>query len=135
MKPYILAMDLEGTLISHAINQIPRPGLYEFLESMRLQFDRLVMFTTVPETLVRKIGHLLASEGAAPSWFHLLDYIEWSGKTRICAASPRCLARRCSWTTTNRTCIRGNLISGSKRRCSLLPTTVVTAGSSSRASA
>lgn len=82
MKPDILALDLEGTLISNAISQIPRPGLYEFLESMRLQFDRLVMFTTVPETLVRKIGHLLASEGAAPPWFHLLDCIEWSGKTK-----------------------------------------------------
>lgn len=27
MKPTILAMDLEGTLISNAVSQIPRPGL------------------------------------------------------------------------------------------------------------
>lgn len=82
MKPYILAMDSEETLISNEISQIPRPGLYKFLESMRRQFDRLVMFTTVPESLVRMIGYLLAREGAAPPWFHVLDYIEWSGKTK-----------------------------------------------------
>jgi hypothetical protein len=32
MKPTILALDLEGTLISNAISQIPRPGLHCFLE-------------------------------------------------------------------------------------------------------
>ena len=30
MRPSILALDLEGTLISNAVSQIPRPGLYNF---------------------------------------------------------------------------------------------------------
>lgn len=35
VRPTILALDLEGTLISNAISQIPRPGLKTFLEDMR----------------------------------------------------------------------------------------------------
>ncbi|WP_239510823.1 hypothetical protein [Stenotrophomonas maltophilia] len=42
MKPPILAIDLEGTLISNAISQIPKPGLYRFLEDVNLLFDRLM---------------------------------------------------------------------------------------------
>jgi hypothetical protein len=29
----VIALDLEGTLISNARRQIPRPGLYQFLEA------------------------------------------------------------------------------------------------------
>lgn len=49
MKPTILALDPEGTLISNAISQIPRPGLHNFLEDARSRFGELVMFTNVPE--------------------------------------------------------------------------------------
>lgn len=31
MRPTVLALDLEGTLISNAMSQIPRPGLHAFL--------------------------------------------------------------------------------------------------------
>lgn len=53
MRPSILALDLEGTLISNAVSQIPRPGLYEFLESAKSLFEGLVIFTTVPESTLR----------------------------------------------------------------------------------
>lgn len=82
MKPSILAMDLEGTLISNAVSQIPRPGLFKFLESMRSQFSQLVIFTTVPEPLVRKICSLLVEEGMAPMWFADIRYINWEGATK-----------------------------------------------------
>lgn len=82
MRPTILALDLEGTLISNAISQIPRPGLFHFLETVRSQFEELVMFTTVPEPLARKIAGLLAREGSAPEWFTQLPYVQWSGKTK-----------------------------------------------------
>ncbi|WP_040006772.1 MULTISPECIES: NIF family HAD-type phosphatase [Stenotrophomonas] len=82
MKPTILALDLEGTLISNAISQIPRPGLFQFLESVRSQFEELVMFTTVPEPLTRNIAGLLVREGSAPEWFTQLPYVQWSGKTK-----------------------------------------------------
>ena len=52
MRPTILALDLEGTLISNAVSQIPRSGLYEFLEYAQGQFDELVMFTTVDLSLI-----------------------------------------------------------------------------------
>lgn len=35
MTPTILAMDLEGTLISNVVSQIPRPGLLDFLGCVR----------------------------------------------------------------------------------------------------
>lgn len=82
VRPTILALDLEGTLISNAISQIPRPGLRSFLDEMRSNFDKLVLFTTVPKDRVQAIGTLLAKEGSVPAWFSGLQYIDWSGKTK-----------------------------------------------------
>ncbi|MFB5856497.1 NIF family HAD-type phosphatase [Stenotrophomonas maltophilia] len=82
MKPTILALDLEGTLISNAISQIPRPGLHRFLEEASASFEHLVMFTTVPEDRFRSIASLLVAEDCAPAWFIQLRYVEWSGKTK-----------------------------------------------------
>jgi len=82
VKPTILALDLEGTLISNAVSQIPRSGLYQFLERVRSQFVELVLFTTVPESRTRTIAKLLVREGCAPAWFAELRYIQWSGKTK-----------------------------------------------------
>ncbi|WP_329752817.1 NIF family HAD-type phosphatase [Stenotrophomonas maltophilia] len=82
MKPTFLAMDLEGTLISNAVSQIARPGLLTFLEYVRLEFNHLVIFTTVPEPLARKICSLLVAEGVAPTWFAQLPYVNWHGSTK-----------------------------------------------------
>lgn len=82
MRPAILALDLEGTLISNAVSQIPRPGLYAFLDQVQRQFGQLVMFTTVEETLFRQIAQLLVIEGKAPAWFSELPYTTWSGPTK-----------------------------------------------------
>jgi len=90
MKPTILALDLEGTLISNAISQIPRPGLYPFLEDVQGYFDQLMMFTTVPEDRFRSIAALLVREESAPSWFAELRYVNWKGKTKnLLLASPQ----------------------------------------------
>ncbi|MER2020855.1 MAG: NIF family HAD-type phosphatase [Stenotrophomonas sp.] len=91
MKPTILALDLEGTLISNAVSQIPRPGLCQFLEHVRSQFEELVLFTTVPESRTRTIAELLVREGCAPAWFAELRYINWSGKTKDLACVCPCL--------------------------------------------
>ena len=69
MRPTILALDLEGTLISNAVSQIPRPGLYQFLEVAHELFEHLVIYTTVPEAAFRRISRLLVEEGSAPGWF------------------------------------------------------------------
>lgn len=82
IRPTILAMDLEGTLISNAVSQIPRPGLYNFLQAVDQEFEQLVIFTTVPQSRVHAIARLLAGEGAAPPWFAGLECIRWSGATK-----------------------------------------------------
>ena len=58
-----LALDLEGTLISNAMSQIPRPGLNDFLVRSRALFDRVVIYTAVAESRFRGIAAQLAAEG------------------------------------------------------------------------
>jgi hypothetical protein len=81
-KASILALDLEGTLISNAMSQIPRPYLFEFLTRCNDLFSRIVMFTTVDETKFREIATLLVTEGFAPTWFEGIEYVDWQGHTK-----------------------------------------------------
>ncbi len=78
----VLALDLEGTLISNAMSQIPRPGLFAFLEHCREIFPRVVIFTTVDETRFRAIARVLVEERYAPAWFQDMEFVEWQGKTK-----------------------------------------------------
>ncbi|HDS1010419.1 MULTISPECIES: NIF family HAD-type phosphatase [Stenotrophomonas] len=82
MRPTILALDLEGTLISNAVSQIPRPGLYQFLEVAHELFEHMVIYTTVPEAAFRRISRLLVDEGSVPGWFAELPYTFWGGTTK-----------------------------------------------------
>ncbi|HGM6067046.1 NIF family HAD-type phosphatase [Stenotrophomonas sp.] len=82
MRPRILALDLEGTLISNAVSQIPRPGLCNFLEHAATTFDEVVLFTTVPKHLALRIVLLLAEEAHVPLWFTEVRYVEWTGSTK-----------------------------------------------------
>jgi len=82
MHSYVLALDLEGTLISNAMSQIPRPGLAEFLTRCAELFPRIVMFTTVKEERFRNIARLLVDEKVAPTWFADMEYINWQGETK-----------------------------------------------------
>ena len=50
LKPIVIALDLEGTLISNAVSQFPRPGLYSFLEYCQENFSRIVIFTAVKDS-------------------------------------------------------------------------------------
>jgi hypothetical protein len=78
----VISLDLEGTLISNAVSQIPRPGLFEFLESCKMITERVVIFTTVKEDRFRIIARALVLEGVAPEWFQDIEYINWQGKTK-----------------------------------------------------
>ena len=73
----VLALDLEGTLITSAIHCAPRPGLYGFLERCNQMFDRLVIFSTVREEVFRQIAYELARRMEAPHWFASLECVEW----------------------------------------------------------
>lgn len=81
-RPTVLALDLEGTLISNAVSQIPRPGLFEFLSHCRELFPRVVMFTTVHEARFRQVAGGLVKEHYAPDWFAEMEYIHWHGATK-----------------------------------------------------
>ncbi|AZY51048.1 hypothetical protein C0J09_17435 [Bordetella avium] len=94
-RPSVLALDLEGTLISNAVSQIPRPGLFNFLERCRELLPRIVMFTTVNETRFRAIADLLIQEHAAPVWFAQLEYVSWAGATKDLALIPNAAAEDC----------------------------------------
>ncbi len=80
--PTVLALDVEGTLISNAVSQIPRPGLYQFLEAVTRLFPRIVVFTTVEEQMFRRIAATLSDEGSAPPWFVDVEYVQWHGATK-----------------------------------------------------
>jgi len=78
----VIALDLEGTLISNAMSQIARAGLHAFLETCHRMCKRVVVFTTVKESLFRQIATLLVEEGSAPDWFKDIEYINWVGATK-----------------------------------------------------
>ncbi len=78
-KNLTIALDLEGTLISNAVSQFPRPRLFTFLEYCHQNFDRLVIFTAVNEVRFRSISRTLAETGDVPAWFVDLEYINWHG--------------------------------------------------------
>jgi hypothetical protein len=89
-KTKVIALDLEGTLISNAVSQIPRPGLYQFLEFCRATFERVVIFTAVSEPLTRRIVDELVLGGDAPPWFAAdLEYVNWTGSHKDLAFIPR----------------------------------------------
>ena len=52
----VIALDLERTLISNAVSQFPRHGLFDFLENCRSISERIVIFTTVEDILFRSIA-------------------------------------------------------------------------------
>lgn len=81
-KYQVLALDLEGTLISNGVSQIPRPGLLSFLTACAHRFPRIVLFTTVPQPRFRSIAAMLCQDGFAPHWFPDMEYVEWSGPTK-----------------------------------------------------
>ena len=80
----VLALDLEGTLISNAMSQFPRTGLHAFLVSSAELFGKnnIVIYTTVSQTLFRDIANRLYDEGHVPEWFTTIRYIEWAGQIK-----------------------------------------------------
>ncbi|MDO3384929.1 NIF family HAD-type phosphatase [Gilvimarinus sp. SDUM040013] len=84
----VIALDLEGTLISNAVSQFPRPGLLDFLNKCKSMCSRVVIFTTVREEVFRAVAKLLVSESCAPDWFETIEYINWHGKTKNLSFIP-----------------------------------------------
>lgn len=87
-KSIIIALDLEGTLISNAVSQFPRPGLYSFLEYCHNKFVRTVIFTTANELQFRRVAKTLVKQEKAPTWFVNLEYVNWHGKYKDLSFIP-----------------------------------------------
>ena len=77
MTTSILALDLEGTLISSMHTVVPRPWLYDFLEFCRERFPRIVLYTFVDERSARAVLRQLCEEGAVPEWFCDIEVVDW----------------------------------------------------------
>lgn len=75
----VVALDLEGTLISNAMSQLPRQGLHHFLELCDTHLPEVVLYTAVRETLARQVVQRLVQDGFAPSWLASITYIDWHG--------------------------------------------------------
>lgn len=73
-----IALDLEGTLISNAMSQIPRPGLYTFIETCLKNTNHLVLYSAVNPSRCRKILQVLAGENDVPVWFADIGIVEWN---------------------------------------------------------
>ena len=68
----LFCVDLEGTLISNAVSQIPRPVLFSFSEFLGLR-GNVVLFTSVSQDRTHAIQEVLVAECVVPSWFSKLD--------------------------------------------------------------
>lgn len=82
MSDYILALDLEGVLITNAVSQFPRPGLMQFLNQCEVLFGRenMCVFTTVQEDRFRAIAKSLVENEYVPPWFSSIRFIDWVGE-------------------------------------------------------
>lgn len=79
----LIALDLEGTLISNAVSVFPRPGLRDFLHFCMSRFERVAIFSSVPEARCRAILQLLDGEGLLPPGFQdRIEIVTWSGATK-----------------------------------------------------
>jgi NLI interacting factor-like phosphatase len=92
----VLALDLEGTLISNAMSQIPRPHLCAFLDRCQAMFPRIVMFTTVDEPSFRRIAGQLFNDALVPAWFPHMEYVHWHGETKNLCFIPNSKPE-CTW--------------------------------------
>lgn len=79
---WTVALDLEGTLISSAVSQWPRPGLRVFLDGLGALGVRVVLFTSVSEPRARQILRTLADEGSVPVWAVSIPYVAWDGPSK-----------------------------------------------------
>ncbi len=78
----VLALDLEGTLVSNAVSQLPRPGLRAFLARCIDAVPQVVIFTAVSPQRTRAILERLAAEGDVAMEVAALPIVAWSGPVK-----------------------------------------------------
>ncbi|MDK9716868.1 MAG: HAD family hydrolase [Trichlorobacter sp.] len=75
----VIALDLEGTLISHASTMVPRPCLFEFLTFCHQNAGRVVFMSFVDEERGRQILNQMSDQGHMPEWVRSAEYFHAQG--------------------------------------------------------
>jgi hypothetical protein len=98
-----LALDLEETLISSAMSQIPRPGLREFLRKCTARFDTF-LYTCVRTEKVQEILRTLVEYGDIDPIHAGLACVSWDPRqerykdlSRVPGEGPVYLVDDCVW--------------------------------------
>ena len=85
-----IALDIEGTLISNAVSQFPRPGLFAFLEFCRESFDHVYIYTAVRDETCVPIVRTLIDDGFAPEWLAEISFVQWDRSVKDLGNVPGC---------------------------------------------
>lgn len=89
MGGWVLALDLERTLVDDARSGRPRPGLLPFLTFCHERFARVAVYTTVEEADARAVLAELADGGHVPAGLLArLEYVDWCGEYKDLAFLP-----------------------------------------------
>ncbi|PHS10140.1 MAG: hypothetical protein COA78_11590 [Blastopirellula sp.] len=76
----IIALDLEGTLISNAVSQFARPGLFKYLSWCKDYFEEVYIYSAVRDSKCHEIVYNLVSRNLAPKWLEDTQFIQWDRK-------------------------------------------------------
>ena len=97
-----IALDLEGTLISNAVSQFPRPGLKTFLQFCRDNFANVYIYTAVRDSMCVPIVKTLIDDDLAPAWFADVPFVQWDRSVKDLANVPNCDHCECLLLDDNR---------------------------------
>ncbi|MGY8767866.1 MAG: NIF family HAD-type phosphatase [Pirellulales bacterium] len=73
----VIALDLEGTLISNAVSQFARPGLFKFLAWCEDHFEVVYIYSAVRDSKCHEIVYNLISQNLAPKWLENTQFVQW----------------------------------------------------------
>jgi len=83
MKPFdVIALDLEGTLISDARHCVPRRHLHWFLQQCAGAAGLVMVFSSVLPERVWRAQSVLVKNHAAPKWFSSVEQVRWAGPVK-----------------------------------------------------
>jgi hypothetical protein len=77
----VLAVDLEGTLISNVVSRFPRPRLFEFFEFCQRSSFKTVLFTAVDSQFARSVMMQLERLVSIPVGMGMIPIVDWQKKT------------------------------------------------------
>lgn len=97
-----IALDLEGTLISNAVSQFPRPGLKAFLQFCRDNFASVYIYTAVRDSTCVPIVETLIDDDLAPAWLADIPFVQWDRSVKDLNNVPNCDPDACLLLDDNR---------------------------------